>query len=323
MTGMMKIFFIFTAFLGALNGFAIPTVDHRNFIRDFDKPEADILLRQWCIEANQAAREFKWGIDPCKRISWKVGGISVRGRALVYAEFGNPSAENVTLILSGVHGDELTPQFFGFMLAEWMLDHAQVKELQNARVVIAPLVNPDSFFKKPRTRVNANGVDVNRNFATSDWGDKALVAWKKKFRSNPRRFPGWRPSSEPETWFQESLIKKVKPQKLLSIHAPLNFMDYDGPTHLSLEKFPKEYVDQCIKLREQVRAVSGGFFPGSLGNFAGRELGIPTLTLELPSADAKKSHFYWRKFSQGIQTMIRFEVPNGSKLARGERFKEG
>jgi protein MpaA len=157
--------------------------------------------------------------------------------------------------------------------------------------------------------MNAHRVDINRNFKTKDWEAEAHKAWKNKYRSDPRRFPGDTPGSEPETEFQAELIRKYQPKKILSIHAPLNFLDYDGPTTMTLVRFPKEYVQECLTLRGRLKAISSGFFPGSLGNYAGQELGIPTLTLELPSADPAKAYAYWLKFKQGIRTMIDFEMP--------------
>jgi protein MpaA len=206
-----------------------------------------------------------------------------------------------------VHGDEITPLYLGLSLVNWVAENKDT--LGGTHVVIAPLVNPDGFFSSPRTRMNARGVDINRNFATHDWGERALQAWKTKFGSDPRRFPGSSSRSEPETVFQDELIRKMKPQKILSIHAPLNFMDYDGPTGLSLKRFPAEYVKRCLELRQNLRAKSGGFFPGSLGNFTGQEMGIPTLTLELPTADSGRAYRYWLMFRKGIRQMIEFTVP--------------
>lgn len=272
---------------------------------------------EWCKQIKGSVQELKWKVDPCREIEWKVGGQSVQGRPLVYAEFGDPKSLNTTLIFSMVHGDEVTPLYIGFQLALWLKQWAagvqeRVKKGENVepiRVVIAPLVNPDSFFRSPRTRTNARGVDVNRNFGTRDWSTKALATWKKRFRSDPRRFPGPHADSEPETLFQRTMIEKIKPQKILSIHAPLNFMDYDGPSQLTLRRFPRDYIQECLKLRDRLKARSGGFFTGSLGNFAGQELGIPTLTLELPSADARKAERYWQQFQKGIQQMITYSVP--------------
>jgi protein MpaA len=266
-------------------------------------------IDELCRDLKSASVQLKWKIDPCSAgIAWKTGGTSVEGRPLMLAEFGDPSSGNTTLIFSTVHGDEITPLYVGYELVRWL--HERKDKLGKAHVVVAPLVNPDGFFRKPkRTRVNARGVDLNRNFATNDWPKDALAAWKKKFRSDPRRFPGSTPSSEPETLFQEELIRKYKPSKILSIHSPLNFMDYDGPSHLALANFPREYVQECLKLRKRLKAISSGYFPGSLGNFSGHELGIPTLTLELPTANPRKAEEYWKKFNTGIQTMIDFVVP--------------
>jgi protein MpaA len=272
-------------------------------LRDEYDPQA---IAHWCSELHSSIQKLKWNIDPCgKGIQWKVGGRSVQGRPLMYAEFGDmTAATNTTLILSAVHGDEVTPVYVGVQLVNWLREH-QSHLGKKARVVVAPLVNPDGFYRLPRTRTNARGVDVNRNFGTRDWRSRAHL-------KNTRRYPGPIPRSEPETIFQEELIRRLKPQKILAVHSPLNFMDYDGPTALSLARFPQEYVRVCLKLRSELRAINGGYFPGSLGNYAGRELGIPTLTLELPSADPTKAQRYWDYFSKGIRTMIEFSVPNVS-----------
>jgi protein MpaA len=265
--------------------------------------------QKWCAEIRKAVTNLKWKMEPCvSGVEWKTSGTSLEGRPLMYAEFGDAAAlQNTTLILSAVHGDEITPVYLGFQLVNWLKDHSA--DLKGIRVVVAPLVNPDGFYRKPRTRMNARGVDVNRNFATRDWERDALKTWKNRFKSDPRRYPGSASRSEPETVFQEDLIKSFRPQKVLSVHAPLNFMDYDGPNNLSLKRFPREYIQECLRLRKELKAVSSGFFTGSLGNFAGHELGIPTITLELPTADPRQAETYWKKFNTGIRTMIEYVVP--------------
>jgi protein MpaA len=277
--------------------------------RENESASETAQIAVFCEEMRASIRALKWNVDPCPSdIQWKIGGYSVEGRPLIHADLGNSESPNTTLILSMVHGDEVTPLYLGLELLSWVRENS--KSLGDHRLVIAPMVNPDSFFKKPRSRVNARGVDVNRNFPTRDWDARAKKAWKERFKSNPRRFPGHVPDSEPETRFQRELIARVRPLKILSVHAPLNFMDYDGPTHLSLAQFPKDYVQECLKLRKSLKATSGGFFPGSLGNYAGQELGIPTLTLELPSADPAKARIYWERFRSGIKTMIEYRMPD-------------
>jgi protein MpaA len=270
-------------------------------------------LKRLCDRVRTQIKGFQWKFDPCEGIEWKEGGRSVLGEPLIYAEFGDPKSANTTLVLSMVHGDEVTPLYIGLGMAHWAREF--VAKNGKAHVVVAPLVNPDSFFSNPRTRVNARGVDCNRNFSTKDWPLKALQTWRGKFRSNNRRFPGHAPDSEPETIFQKELINRFAPKKILSVHAPLNFTDYDGPNMISLRRFSREYVQHCLQIRQQLRAISGGFFPGSLGNFAGEERGIPTITLELPTADPRKGKEYWDKFLPGLRTLVEHPVPDTGKPA--------
>jgi murein peptide amidase A len=276
----------------------------------------DPAVEKWCAEIRTSVAALGWkALDPCENIDWKIGGQSVEGRSLVYAEFGDPAAKNVTLILSAVHGDEVTPVYLGLQLARWL--KVNISKMPGTRVVIAPLLNPDGFYRLPRTRMNAHGVDVNRNFNTRDWDTRALAMWKNRFRSDPRRFPGNSARSEPETRIQEELIQKFHPEKILTIHSPLNHLDYDGPNQISLARFSQDYVRECMRLRAKLKAVSTGYFPGSLGNYAGQELGIPTITLELPTSNPKQAEHYWKMFNSGIRAMIEFVIPVPAVIPAG------
>lgn len=270
---------------------------------------------QLCSALDQAFQKRKWGKDSCalagESFTWQVGGTSVKGRPLLYGVFGNEKSTNTTLILSMVHGDEITPLYLGFQIAAWAKEN--MVHHPDAKLIVAPLVNPDGFMGYPKTRTNARGVDCNRNFETKDWYKDALKAWKTKFHSNKRRFPGHKPNSEPETLFQKMLIEKFNPKKIVSIHSPLNIIDYDGPDHLKLHAFSSEYIQKCEELRKKVKASSSGFFPGSLGNYTGQELGIPTITLELPTAKAEKAVEYWNQLKKGILTVVTYVVPPKEK----------
>lgn len=260
-----------------------------------------------CSSLDKAFVRRNWGSKPCGQAEWNSDSTSVQGRPILYAEFGPKDAKNTTLVFSMVHGDEITPLYMGFQLAKWA--EANMARFPDTRLVIAPLLNPDGFLGFPKTRTNAHGVDCNRNFNTKDWKKEAVQAWKKKFRSDKRRFPGYKPDSEPETLFQKKLIEQTKPSKIISIHSPLNMMDYDGPDHLKLSRFTEEYVEKCEELRIKLKAKSGGFYPGSLGNYAGNDLGIPTITLELPTANPNQAKNYWEKFKKGLETAIRYQIP--------------
>ncbi len=262
-------------------------------------------IPELCEKLDSSIQAYQWKLKTCEGIHWHAERLSEEGRPLIYAEFGEPTNPNKTLIFSMVHPDEITPLYVGFKLVHYMREHELL--LKNAHVIIAPLLNPDGHFRKPPIRVNSRGVDLNRNFDTPLWRAKALKEWESKLKKNPRRFPGDEPSSESETKFQIEMIEKFKPSKILSIHAPLNVTDYDGPNSLTLDRFPKEYVHACYQLRNRLKAKSTGFFPGSLGNYAGIDKGIPTITLELPSASPRAADFYWKKFQPGIRSMIDFK----------------
>lgn len=273
--------------------------------------DIETTIPSLCSSLDKAFQKRNWGQNPCRNIPWKSDSTSVQGRPLIYATFGPEDSKNVTLIFSMVHGDEITPLYTGFEMAAWATEH--MKEYPKARLILAPLVNPDGFLGYPKTRMNAHGVDCNRNFLTKDWNTDAVKSWKGELHSDKRRFPGYKPDSEPETVFQKDLIDRFKPNKLISIHSPLNMMDYDGPDHLKLQTFYEDYVKKCEELRTKVKAKSSGFFPGSLGNFAGQENGIPTITLELPTADPTKAKEYWNHFKKGLETVVNHEIPPKTK----------
>ena len=87
-----------------------------------------------------------------------------------------------TLFLSGVHPDELTPIPMGFKLVDYLNKHPELYtgKNKNVRIVVAPLVNPDGFLRNVPTRTNANRVDLNRNFFTIDWFERAQKYWVQK-----------------------------------------------------------------------------------------------------------------------------------------------
>jgi protein MpaA len=269
--------------------------------------EIEKTIPTLCASLDKAFQKRNWGKNPCLDIPWKSEATSVQGRPLMYYSVGPEDSKNVTLIFSMVHGDEITPLYIGFKMAEWA--EANMKNYPKAHLIIAPLVNPDGFMGYPKTRMNAHGVDCNRNFNTKDWDKEAIKSWKRNTHSEKRRFPGYKADSEPETLFQEALIDKFKPSKLISIHSPLNMLDYDGPDHLKLQKFYEDYVRKCEELADKVKAKPSGFFPGSLGNFAGQEQGIPTITLELPTADPNRAKEYWTHFQKGLETVVNYEIP--------------
>ncbi len=193
-------------------------------------------------------------------------GRSVRGRT-IYVRDVQPVAPRLrVLVIGGMHGDELSS---AAVALHWIRLAQAEPEQVHWRFI--PALNPDGLFDQPARRVNANGVDLNRNFPTPNWERDATYYWEVRTRKDPRRFPGRQPLSEPETRFLHDEMLRFRPNLIVSIHAPYGILDFDGPT-TPPRRLGRLFLDQL------------GVFPGSLGNYGGVHKGMPVVTIELPSA---------------------------------------
>ncbi len=210
-------------------------------------------------------------LQKCNSYAWNFeGSSSMKGSVIPFLKWGNESGKKI-MILGSMHGDEITSVSLAFRWLDIMQASATDSELRKYNYFIAPLVNPDGYFSRPRTRTNASGVDLNRNFRTKRWEVDALSEWKRKAHADPRRFPGKTAGSEKETLLVEKWIADYNPDLIISIHAPYNLLDHDGPVLLPDSKSPLK-----------IKAL--GAFPGSLGQYAGVEKSIPVITVELAQA---------------------------------------
>ena len=228
-------------------------------------------LRGWCDPVTRVLPTIK--LKPCLRAGLApTGATSVKGLPIMARELaargvaGSAGAARV-LVIGGIHGDELTSSSVVFRWLEW-IDQAEAKPY---RWQIVPVLNPDGLLAKPATRVNANGVDLNRNFPTPNWAKEAPKYWAAKTSSDPRRFPGKAAISEPESRWLHNEIKRFQPDVIISIHAPFGVLDFDGP------------LDPPHKLGALI-LMPVGIYPGSLGNYGGVHKGVPVVTIELPHA---------------------------------------
>lgn len=274
------------------------------------KPTLTPALTKWCERTDKEFSRYNWGKSRCDEFNWSHVRNSVDGHPIAWMVFGDESTlenKNVTLIMCGVHGDEITPIKFCYDILYDLKDFHW--DFSERVVIVAPIVSPDSFFKARPTRTNARGVDVNRNFPTKDWSADAIRLWTHRHGKDKRRFPGKKALSEPEVVFQVNLIKRYNPAKIISVHSPLMMLDYDGPDLTHKETGPAK--DLLLSMSEKAsgyKVSNYPHFPGSLGNWAGQELGIPTYTLELPNSDPHQSTKYWRQFREAIHHAIEQKV---------------
>jgi hypothetical protein len=200
---------------------------------------------------------------------------SVRNRVIWGRDIQGPDDQLKVLVLGGIHGDEMSSSSVVF---HWIslaaVPPADMPKSVHWRFI--PALNPDGLFARPARRVNANGVDLNRNFPTPNWERDARVYWETRTRRDPRRFPGTKPLSEPESQFLLAQITEFRPNLIVSIHAPYGVLDFDGP-FVPPSKLGRLYLDQV------------GIYPGSLGNYAGVHKRVPVVTIELSSANRTPS----------------------------------
>lgn len=193
-------------------------------------------------------------------------GRSVQGRAIYQRDVLAEQPRARVLVVGGMHGDELSSTAVAL---HWIERALEIPADVHWRFI--PALNPDGLMVRPAKRVNARGVDLNRNFPTPNWARDAKHYWEKRTRRDPRRWPGPQPLSEPESRFFHDEMERFQPDLIVSIHAPYGVLDFDGPV-TPPQRLGRLYLDQV------------GIFPGSLGNYGGVHKGMPVVTVELPSA---------------------------------------
>lgn len=167
--------------------------------------------------------------------------------------YGTSKKTGQILIIGVFHGDE--PQGRELIMR-------YMNEYDNDKLLFIPSLNPDGEAKN--TRVNASGVDINRNFPTKNW----------EWSEHGNYYGGVEPASEIETKFLINIVEEYKPSAIITLHTPYKVVNYDGPAQ-ELANMISEITDYPIESN------IGYPTPGSFGTYAGVERNIPTITLEM------------------------------------------
>ena len=203
-----------------------------------------------------------------------VYGASVEGVPLTVFLPDTGSAEVV--ILASIHGDEAETT----VVVSEALRCVPPGDLQAAVILCG---NPDGMLRG--TRGNGRGVDLNRNFPTSNWSpDPVFYKTRASDARDIALSPGAQPASEPETRSLLSLVKQLNPRAVVSLHAALACIDDAGGSHLG-----RQLAARCaLPLLTEI----GYPTPGSMGTWASeRRLTLVTWELEAASLyDLKDRH---------------------------------
>jgi len=234
-----------------------------------DTAESEIMIQEECrrISIKLASIGYQECLD---RQLLLTSGRSVKNAPILIKEYPPlPRREPLgrILLFGGIHGDEYSSVSIVF---KWM----RILDEHHSGLFhwhIVPLLNPDGLLQETSSRMNANGVDLNRNFPTPNWEEESNHYWTEKTKRNPRRYPGKSALSEPETFWLVENIEKFRPDIIVTIHAPHGIVDYDGPKN-GPYKLGRLYLNLL------------GTYPGSLGRYAGILEEVPVVTIELPYA---------------------------------------
>lgn len=186
---------------------------------------------------------------------WTTLATSREGRPLRQATLGHGPRRVVWV--GGIHGDEREGARATAELACAFL--AEPGAAERVTLLVIEDLNPDGT--ACRTRGNARGVDLNRNFPAAN------------FRAGARAGPT--PLSEPESLALFELLVAWRPELVLVAHSwrQQQFVNFDGPARELAEGFAARSGFALRESRELAPT------PGSLGTFA-NERDLALLTLE-------------------------------------------
>jgi murein peptide amidase A len=184
----------------------------------------------------------------------QVIGHSVQGRPIVVFENSAQPARLKMLVVGATHGDETA----GMRIARRLIAGdvpAQTK------LLVVPTINPDGV--AARTRGNAHGVDLNRNFP---------YRWRPLAGGE---YSGTGPLSEPETRAAYGLVRREKPDLTIWFHQPFGLVDRPNGNPFAAKRFANLIGFPLVRLP--------GPYPGSASRWQNQDFPKSTaFVAELP-----------------------------------------
>lgn len=181
-------------------------------------------------------------------------GRSVQGRPIVSLRSGPSDAALSVLVVGDIHGNEAA----GMRITRRLI---ATKPPKGAELLIVPTINPDGL--AARTRGNARGVDLNRNFPF-DW--RPLTGGE---------YSGPRPLSEPESRAAHRFILRTQPDVTIWFHQPFGLIDRPNGNPFVAHRFSQLIGLPLVNLP--------GRYPGSASRWQNHRLpGTTAFVAELP-----------------------------------------
>lgn len=211
----------------------------------------------------------------------RVIGASVLGRPITADRMGTPGGR-VVLLIGIIHGDETKGSLITQLLRTmptpvgidlWLIDS----------------MNPDGV--AAGTRVNANRVDLNRNFETN-WSYIPLS-------TTNHQYSGEHPADQPETQAVEAFIREIRPDIGIWYHQDANTISINGARH----EIPTAY-GWLVGL-EPGTVPCSQLCTGTAGTFANNAVsGSTNFLVELPSSDKVNAEMIRRHAAAVLQVAL-------------------
>jgi protein MpaA len=145
-------------------------------------------------------------------------GHSVQGRVLRPVVLGD--GPHVLLVVGCIHGNERA----GLAITSAL---RRAGPVGGATIVVLPALNPDGCGAL-RTRQNAHGVDLNRNFPSN---------WARLGRRGSPQWSGPRPLSEPESRYFVALARAARPDVTVFFHQHEDVVRAWGQSRATARRF--------------------------------------------------------------------------------------
>lgn len=225
-------------------------------------------------ELNKLASKESW--KHASRVTCRSVGVigsSVRGRAITAYYYG--SGSRTVFVNAAIHGNERSPYSTISAFVDYMDGNAH-RLPADRRVVVVPNMNPDGY--AAGTRNNANNVNLDRNYPSADW-QKDITSANGFVAGGGGDSPG----SEPETKAIIGLLQQIRPALILSYHSQGTLIGSNGAgnAHAVAQRYMNAtgYGSMIGNAEETM----GYTITGEFETWAGQNLGIPALVIELPS----------------------------------------
>jgi murein peptide amidase A len=129
-------------------------------------------------------------------------GQSTQGRPIRGVAVGAPKSARTVIVVGCIHGTECA----GMAITRELLAGPAPRQ---SRLWVIPNLNPDGHARG--SRLNARGVDLNRNFPSD---------WRTNGQLGDPEYAGPRPLSEPESRAAVRLIRRARPRLTIWFHQP-------------------------------------------------------------------------------------------------------